>query len=120
MHQLSGQVSPDVIFTHYRGDLHQDHRMISELTWNAFRDHEILEYEIPKYDGDFGVPNVYVPLDQSLCRNKCNFIVNSFQSQQNKGWFCRETFESIQRLRGMECNSSSGYAEAFYGRKIVL
>jgi LmbE family N-acetylglucosaminyl deacetylase len=120
IHHLSQQISPDVIFTHYRQDLHQDHRLVSELTWNAFRDHWILEYEIPKYDGDLGSPNVYVPLDQSVCRNKSNFIVNAFQSQRSKSWFRREIFQSLQKLRGVECNSHSGYAEAFYGRKIVL
>jgi LmbE family N-acetylglucosaminyl deacetylase len=99
--------------------LHQDHRLISELTWNAFRDHWILEYEIPKYDGDLGSPNVFVPLTESLCRNKIKYLVNYFKSQNHRNWFTMETFMSMHRIRGIECNSSSGYAEAFYCRKLV-
>jgi len=120
MHQLSRDVSPDLIFTHYAKDLHQDHRLISELTWNAFRDHCILEYEIPKYDGDLGSPNVFVPLKESICRDKMTHIFRYFKSQRRRSWFTKETFLSLQRLRGVECNASSGYAEAFYCRKIVL
>ena len=120
MQQLSRTFSPDVIFTHYRDDLHQDHRLISELTWNAFRDHWILEYEIPKYDGDLGIPNLFVPLKESTCRNKIDHVVRYFKSQRKKKWFSRETFLSLHRLRGIECNSVSGYAEAFYCRKVVL
>jgi LmbE family N-acetylglucosaminyl deacetylase len=120
MHQLSREFSPDVIFTHYHNDLHQDHRLISELTWNAFRDHCILEYEIPKYDGDLGSPNVFVPLQEMMCRNKVEYLIRYFKSQHDRSWFTRETFLSLQRLRGIECNASSGYAEAFYCRKIVL
>jgi LmbE family N-acetylglucosaminyl deacetylase len=100
--------------------LHQDHRLISELTWNAFRDHWILEYEIPKYDGDLGSPNFFVPLTESLCRNKIKYLVSYFKSQNHRNWFTTETFMSMHRIRGIECNSSSGYAEAFYCRKIVL
>lgn len=120
MHRLSESASPDIIFTHYRSDLHQDHRLISELTWNAFRDHYILEYEIPKYDGDLGAPNVFVPLKESICRNKISYLLKYFKSQRRRPWFTAETFLAIQRLRGIECNSRSGYAEAFYGRKIVM
>ena len=112
-------VSPDLVLTHYREDLHQDHRLISELTWNTFRDHLILEYEIPKYDGDFGVPNVFVPLDESLCRQKIDTILSSFMSQQGKRWFSEDLFRSLLRLRGMECNAPSTYAEAFFCRKLV-
>jgi LmbE family N-acetylglucosaminyl deacetylase len=108
------QVSPDVIFTHNRKDAHQDHRLIAELTWNTFRDHLILEYEIPKYDGDLGQPSVFVPLASELCEKKVQFIMEAFHSQRCKRWFCEETFFSLMRLRGMECNASSGYAEAFY------
>jgi len=120
MHQLSREFSPDVIFTHYGKDLHQDHRLVSELSWNAFRDHWILEYEIPKYDGDLGAPNVFVPLDESICQSKIGFLLNHFKSQKARAWFTEDAFRSIQRLRGIECNSASGYAEAFYSRKIVL
>jgi LmbE family N-acetylglucosaminyl deacetylase len=120
MHQLSREFSPDLVFTHCRHDLHQDHRLISELTWNAFRDHLILEYEIPKYDGDLSACNLFVPLTQSICRKKTTHILKFFKSQTDKSWFTKETFTSLLRLRGIECNSSSGYAEGFYCRKIVL
>jgi LmbE family N-acetylglucosaminyl deacetylase len=118
--ELKQSVSPDLIFTHSRRDAHQDHRLVSELTWNTFRNHLILEYEIPKYDGDMGQPNVFVPLTSEICEKKVNLIVNTFRTQCGKRWFEAETFRALMRLRGMECNASSGYAEAFYGRKIVL
>jgi LmbE family N-acetylglucosaminyl deacetylase len=118
--ELKHSTSPDVIFTHNRHDAHQDHRLIADLTWNTFRDHLILEYEIPKYDGDMGCPGVFMPLSKDVCEKKVDVIVNTFRSQSNKRWFDRETFLSLMRLRGMECNSPSGYAEAFYGRKILL
>jgi LmbE family N-acetylglucosaminyl deacetylase len=118
--ELKRDLSPDVIFTHNRKDAHQDHRLIAELTWNTFRDHLILEYEIPKYDGDLGQPSVFVPLDAELCQKKVRYIMESFQSQHTKRWFQQETFLSLMRLRGMECNAPSNYAEAFYCRKIVL
>jgi len=114
------QMSPDLIFTHHGKDAHQDHRLISELTWNTFRDHLILEYEIPKYDGDLGQPNVYVPLTPDICQKKVRFLMDAFQSQRSKRWFGESTFLALMRLRGMECNASSGYAEAFYSRKLVL
>jgi LmbE family N-acetylglucosaminyl deacetylase len=114
------QLSPNLIFTHHGRDAHQDHRVISELTWNTFRDHLILEYEIPKYDGDMGRPSVFVPLQSQLWRKKITYILDTFQSQRRKAWFQEETFSSIMRLRGMECNSPGGYAEAFYCRKLIL
>jgi LmbE family N-acetylglucosaminyl deacetylase len=110
---------PDIIFTHYRHDLHQDHRFLCELTWNTFRDHLIIEYEIPKYDGDIGNPNFFVPLDNTIAENKVNAIVSHFPSQSDKQWFDKETFFSMMRLRGIE-SASQRYAEAFYLRKIVL
>jgi len=113
-------VAPDLVFTHNRCDAHQDHRLIAELTWNTFRDQTILEYEIPKYDGDVGQPNLFVPLEGDVCRQKVDFLMGSFQSQHQKRWFEPETFFSLMRLRGMECNSFSGYAEAFYSRKLAL
>ena len=112
--------SPDLIFTHHRNDAHQDHRLLAELTWNTFRDHLILEYEIPKYDGDLGQPSVFVPLESELCERKINYLMESFASQRLKRWFEPETFRGIMRLRGMESNAPSGYAEAFYCRKLVL
>jgi LmbE family N-acetylglucosaminyl deacetylase len=118
--ELKRSVSPHVIFTHNCRDGHQDHRLIAELTWNTFRDHFILEYEIPKYDGDIGQPGVFVPLSTKTCETKIDLILKNFRSQNDKRWFERETFLSLMRLRGMECNAPSGYAEAFYARKLVL
>jgi LmbE family N-acetylglucosaminyl deacetylase len=113
-------ISPNLIFTHNRSDAHQDHRLLAELTWNTFRDHLILEYEIPKYDGDLGRPGVFVPLESELCEKKVRYLIDSFQSQHPKRWFQSDTFFSLLRLRGMECNSPSGYAEAFYCHKLTL
>jgi len=112
--------SPDLIFTHNRNDAHQDHRFVAELTWNTFRNHLILEYEIPKYDGDLGQPNFFVPLEVELCEKKVDYIMEAFESQREKRWFRRDTFLSLMRLRGVECNAASGYAEAFYSRKLVF
>src|SRR5580704_3160437 len=114
------KVSPDLVLTPNRKDSHQDHRIIAELTWNTFRDHLILEYEIPKYDGDMGQPSVFVPLEVEICQKKVRHIMDAFESQRHKRWFQQETFLSLMRLRGMECNAPSGYAEAFYCRKLVL
>jgi LmbE family N-acetylglucosaminyl deacetylase len=118
--ELKGTVTPDLVFTHYRNDLHQDHRLVSELTWNTFRDHLILEYEIPKFDGDLGSPNVFMWLDEAASRAKVVNILGSFKTQAAKRWFREETFFALLRLRGMEANAPSGYAEAFYGRKVIL
>ncbi len=118
--ELKGEFSPDLIFTHQRSDLHQDHRVTCELTWNTFRDHLILEYEIPKYDGDMGAPNLFVPLDESLCRQKIDHLMTHFGSQVSKRWFKEDLFSGLLRLRGMECNSPTSYAEAFYCRKAML
>jgi LmbE family N-acetylglucosaminyl deacetylase len=117
---LKRMVTPDLILTHWRQDLHQDHRTIAELTWNTFRDHLILEYEIPKYDGDFGSPNVFVGLDEALVQRKLDTIVTSFPSQVGRQWFSEDLFRAILRLRGMEANSPSRHAEAFYCRKLSL
>lgn len=117
---IKQRFTPDLILTHYRDDRHQDHRLISDLTWNTFRDHLILEYEIPKYDGDLGSPNFFVPLPESLCSRKIRFLMENFESQKRKQWFDEQTFSAMLRLRGMEANSPTMYAEAFYCRKIVL
>jgi LmbE family N-acetylglucosaminyl deacetylase len=117
--ELKSTISPDLVFTHYRHDLHQDHRLIADLTWNTFRDHLVLEYEIPKYDGDLGSPNFFVPLDASLCHRKLEMVLTTFKSQQGKSWFSEDLFRSLLRLRGMECHAPSTYAEAFYARKLV-
>jgi len=118
--ELKSRVNPDLIFTQWSGDAHQDHRLLSELTWNTFRNHLILEYEIPKYDGDMGRPNCFVPLEASLSEQKIDHLFMAFESQRSKRWFDRETFRGLMRLRGMESNSPSGYAEAFHARKMVL
>ena len=118
--ELKKTVRPDVIFTHYRDDRHQDHRTISDLTWNTWRQHFILEYEIPKYDGDLGAPNCFVPLDRTVGERKARYIRDQFQSERDKGWMTEDTFLALSRLRGVECAAPSGYAEAFYCRKFVL
>jgi LmbE family N-acetylglucosaminyl deacetylase len=118
--ELKRDLSPDVVFTHQRGDLHQDHRVSCELTWNTFRDHLILEYEVPKYDGDMSAPNAFVPLDEGIRERKIEHLMSHFASQRSKRWFQEELFSSVLRLRGMECNSPTAYAEAFFCRKAVL
>jgi LmbE family N-acetylglucosaminyl deacetylase len=114
---IKSSFEPDLVFTHYRDDRHQDHRVVSDLTWNTFRNHVILEYEIPKYDGDLGIPNFFVRLEENHCRKKVEYLCRHFQTQANKHWFAEETFRGLMRLRGMEC--ASAYAEAFYCRKFV-
>ena len=116
---LKQKYSPDLILTHCREDLHQDHRLVSELTWNTFRNHLILEYEIVKYDGDLGAPNFFVQLSASIARKKIQTIVECFKSQRDKHWFAEEVFSSVLRLRGVESNAADKYAEAYYCRKIV-
>jgi len=118
--QLKKELSPDLIFTHHRHDLHQDHRLICELTWNTFRNHFILEYEIPKYDGDLGVPNIFFHLGESICQKKIHFLMEHFKTQSDRHWFTEETFSSLMRLRGIESKSPDQYAEAFYGRKVSI
>jgi len=118
--RIKKEFDPDLVFTHYRDDRHQDHRVLSDLAWNTFRHHLILEYEIIKYDGDVGQPNVFVELDAALARRKVSAILKYFQTQGNKHWFTADTFLSMMRIRGIECASPALYAEAFYGRKITL
>ncbi len=114
---LKSPFQPDVVFTHYRDDRHQDHRLLSDLAWNTFRNHLILEYEVLKYDGDLGAPDFFVPLDEKVSRQKAAHLCRFFQTQTNKHWFSEETFLALMRLRGIEC--CSPYAEAFYCRKLV-
>lgn len=118
--KIKKEFVPDIVFTHCANDAHQDHRLISSLTWNTFRDQLILEYEIPKYDGDLTTPNLYVYIDEDVIQRKLSLISNFFQTQKTKLWFSEETFKSIMRIRGIESNSPSGYAEAFHCPKIVL
>jgi len=118
--QLKSDCDPNLIFTHFENDRHQDHRLVNELTWNTFRNHTILEYEIPKYDGDLGNPSVFVPLDESQLDRKVTILLESYRTQRDKHWFDERTFRSICRIRGMECRCHSGYAEAFHARKLVI
>jgi LmbE family N-acetylglucosaminyl deacetylase len=118
--ELKKAIDPDLIFTHYRNDRHQDHRTISDLTWNTWRRHLILEYEIPKYDGDLGTPNLFVPLEKDVCQRKAKYICAQFQSEGNKAWMTEDTFLAILRLRGVESAAPEKYAEAFYCRKLLL
>lgn len=110
----------DVVLCHERDDRHQDHRIVNEMVWNTFRDHLILEYEVPKWDGGLGQPSVYVPVGRDSVDAKVQALLACYASQRNKDWFTADTFLSLMRLRGLECRSPSGYAEAFHGRKIRL
>lgn len=116
--EIRQSFEPDLVFTHYRDDRHQDHRVLSDLTWNAYRSHLVLEYEIPKYDGDLGIPNVFVELSQELADEKVRLLMQHFQTQQNKHWFSEDLFRATMRLRGIE--SATRFAEAFHARKILL
>jgi LmbE family N-acetylglucosaminyl deacetylase len=117
---LGRETDPDLILTHHGNDLHQDHRLVAELTWNTWRDHLILEYEIPKYDGDLGRPNVFVALEQAQCMRKVEALMKFFPSQKSKYWFTEDTFWGLLRVRGVEARAPGGYAEGFYCRKLVL
>ena len=118
--QIKAKFDPDVVFTHYRDDRHQDHRVLADLAWNTFRNHLILEYEILKYDGDLGSPNTFMPLSERLCARKIELLLQHFKTQSTKHWFTSDTFEAMHRIRGIECASATGRAEAFYCRKLVL
>jgi LmbE family N-acetylglucosaminyl deacetylase len=118
--QIKAKFDPDIVFTHYRDDRHQDHRVLSDLAWNTFRNHLILEYEILKYDGDLGTPNTFIPLSEQHCARKIELLLKHFKTQSTKHWFTSDTFEAMHRIRGIECASATGRAEAFYCRKLVL
>jgi LmbE family N-acetylglucosaminyl deacetylase len=118
--RIKRRAAPDLVFAPWRGDAHQDHRTLAELTWNTFRDHLVLEYEIAKYDGDLGSPNLYVPLAEKACRQKTDHILAAFPSQSGNQWFDGDAFRALLRLRGIESNATSLFAEGFYCRKIVL
>ena len=117
---LKGEVDPDVVLTHWLQDRHQDHRLAAELTWNTWRNHLVLEYEIAKYEGDLGLPNAYVPIPASLARRKVSHLGRYFHSQRSKDWFVADNFLALMRIRGMECRAASGFAEAFHMRKFVF
>jgi LmbE family N-acetylglucosaminyl deacetylase len=118
--RLKGEFDPSLILTHWQGDAHQDHRLLSELTFNTFRNHLVLEYEIPKYENDLSSPSFFVPLTRAQVKRKAETIVRHFASQRSRGWFSEETFMGLARLRGIGCNAPEGVAEAFYARKIVF
>jgi LmbE family N-acetylglucosaminyl deacetylase len=120
MEALRSRIEPQLIFTHHLADRHQDHRLVGELTWNSFRNHSILEYEIAKFEGDLGQPNCYVPLSAPVLERKVATLMDCFPSQHARGWFDAELFRGHMRLRGMECNAHSRYAEAFHVRKFRL
>ena len=117
---LKSVVTPDVVFTHRRDDEHQDHRTIAQFTWNTFRNHTVLEYEIPKFEGDLGQPNVFVPVEADVADRKVELLMQHFGTQRSKGWFRPETFRALMALRAVECNAAAGWAEAFHVRKLVL
>ncbi len=118
--ELKQRTNPDLILTHYREDRHQDHRVVSDLTWNTWRNHLVFEYEIPKYDGDLGTPNVFVPISVTSARRKARDLCSVFRTQRNHHWFTRDVFLGLMRIRGLECCAPSGYAEAFHSRKAVM
>ncbi len=120
LREIRLRFEPHVIFTHHLQDAHQDHRVISELTWNTFRDHLILEYEIPKYEADLGNPNLLIPVSRAQAERKVTALLRYFPSQEARGWFSDETFRGLLRLRGIAANCESGLAEAFHCRKAVL
>lgn len=119
-HTLANEISPDLVFTHRRDDAHQDHRVLAELTWCAFRNHAVLEYEVPKYEGDLGRPNLLVQLNDDDARRKVDHLMSAFPSQLGKPWYTEDTFRALMRLRGLECHATDRYAEGFYARKLVL
>lgn len=118
--EIKKTFAPDLIFTHFRQDLHQDHRMACELTWNTFRSHMILEYEIPKFDADLRSPNFFVPLSDKQAKSKVKGLMKYFGTQRNKHWFTEDLFEGLMRLRAIEAASPTRYAEAFHSRKILF
>ncbi len=117
---LAARFRPDILFCHERGDAHQDHRMVNEMAWGAFRNHLILEYEIVKWDGGLTTPNFYVPLDPEVIDRKIDALMQTYGTQRSKDWFTPDTFRAMSRLRGIECRAPSGHAEGFTTRKMVL
>jgi len=117
---MKSRAAPDVVLTHRRDDAHQDHREVAKLTWNTFRDHVVLEYEIPKWDGDLGQPNLHVPITEATLERKIALLDRHFGTQRGKDWFDRDTFRGLARLRGMECRAPSPFPAAFVARKLRL
>jgi LmbE family N-acetylglucosaminyl deacetylase len=117
---IRARVDPDLVLCHHRTDQHQDHRVVAELTWNTFRNHLALEYEIPKYEGDLGTPNVFVPLSRPVAERKVEFLLRHFGSQATRAWFRGDTFHGLMSVRGVECHAPDGRAEAFHARKLIV
>jgi LmbE family N-acetylglucosaminyl deacetylase len=117
---LKKDYTPDIIFTHHRDDRHQDHRIVSELTWNTWRHHLVLEYEVPKYDGDFGSPSIFAPLTAAVVERKIDLVLRHFQTQATRHWLARDLLRAVARIRGMECVAPEQLAEAFYARKVAF
>lgn len=111
---------PDLILAPRRDDAHQDHRLVSELVQQVFRRGTILEYEVPKWDGDLGPANLYVRLSAAEAAAKVTHLLASFPSQTDRGWFSGDTFRAILRLRGIECRAPDGNAEAFNCGKLIV
>lgn len=118
--ELKKLVQPELILTHRRADRHQDHRTVAEFSWNTWRNHLVLEYEIPKYEGDLEPPNVFVPLTAQQAQRKVELLMKHFGSQRARSWFRPETFDGLMNVRAIECNAPGGFAEAFHGYKLVL
>jgi LmbE family N-acetylglucosaminyl deacetylase len=118
--ELKQASNPDLIFSHFKQDAHQDHRLVADLTWNTFRNHLVLEYEIAKYEGDLAHPNVFVPLDFAVAQRKVDLLLRHFESQAGRSWFRADTFHGLMSIRGVECNAPDGRAEAFHGRKLTI
>ncbi len=118
--EIKRDAAPDVVFSHHHDDLHQDHKTVAELTWNTFRSHLVLEYEIPKYEGDLGRPNLFVPVPRALADRKVELLMRHFQTQASRAWFRPDTFHGLMSIRGVECQAPEGRAEAFHARKLVL
>lgn len=118
--RLKAEFNPSVVFTHFKHDHHQDHRIVAELTWNTFRDHLVCEYEIPKYEGDLGNPALFIPVSRAQAERKVDILLSCFGSQRGRAWFDRDTFLGLMRIRGVNCNAPSGFAEAFHLRKLVV
>jgi LmbE family N-acetylglucosaminyl deacetylase len=120
LESIKSQVNPDLIFTHSLHDRHQDHKLLAELTWNTYRSHLIFEYEIPKFEGDLGHPNLFVPVSETDLADKIDILLSCFPTQSHRSWFTPDTFRGLARIRGIECAAQSGFAEAFTARKVTI
>jgi LmbE family N-acetylglucosaminyl deacetylase len=120
LEDVKREVSPDLILCHHQRDRHQDHRVVAELVWNTFRNHLIWEYEIPKYEGDLGAPNLFVPVTRAVAERKVALLLRHFETQRSRSWFRAETFHGLMSIRAVECQAPEGQAEAFHAPKLVM